>query len=220
MAIDVDATLTQSAPLDVRDPAVLASVEAAVAKLGETVAALSAALTVTVNNHPAAFPLPAEQVAALTPPAAPAAPSDYPIPAAQLAELKPPAEFPIPAAQVAALSPQRDALTASELGAALPLDVRDDYAATEPLETQAGADGVLTFTATGGGQLVWVDVDPVDPADTTGYTARATVDGSEPTPTRGWVCRPGPSPIPVATAGVVKVWAPASVNVAVQVIRR
>ncbi|HET6406085.1 MAG TPA: hypothetical protein VFH78_15700 [Candidatus Thermoplasmatota archaeon] len=54
---------------------------------------------------PAEFPLPASQVAALTPPAHPA---EYPLPASQVAALTPPAhpaEYPLPAAQLDALRP-------------------------------------------------------------------------------------------------------------------
>jgi hypothetical protein len=164
---------------------------------------------------PTEYPLPAAQAAALTPP------SSFPLPAGQVSQLQPPSSFPLPSSQLAALEPQRDALTADELAALEPLQVEDQYAAVEHLEAQPGAAGVLVFTASAPGQLVWVDVDPTDPEDTKSYTGRATVDGTTPTATRGWAVRPGPNPIPVPMVGsAVKVWAPAGVAVSVQVVRR
>lgn len=115
-------------------------------------------------------------------------------------------------------TPQTDALTRAELDAA-PVGVADDYSLVDHAADQTGADAVLTFTLDPGA-LVWVDVDPSDPDDATAYRARATVDGTTPTATLGWVCRPGPNPIPVPTAGTVKVWAPAGVVVAVQTVAR
>jgi hypothetical protein len=101
------------------------------------------------------------------------------------------------------------------------LDVADDYGSVEHLADQDGAGAILTFTAASPGDLVWVDVDPADPADSDNYRCRATVDGTNPSETSGWVCRPGPNPIPVPMTGAaVKVWAPAQVTVAVQVIHR
>jgi len=99
-----------------------------------------------------------------------------------------------------------------------PVDVEDDYDLSEYEVDQIGADAVLTFTFTGPQQLVWVDVDPVSPSDTTNYRARTTVDGSAPTATRGWVCRAGQgTPIPVPMTGNdVLVWAPTGTVVAVQ----
>lgn len=210
MNVNVNATLSQDGDLTVADAAVLAAVQEAVTKLGEAVAALQGTLAVSGPvdaGVPDTFPLPADQLAALTPAAPPPAPADYPLPAAQVAALTP-------------SQPQTDALTDAQLRAA-PLDVQDDYASVEHLEAQDGADGVLTFTASGPGQLVWIDVDPLDPTDVTAHLARATVDGSEPSLLRGWGCRPGANPLPVPMQGnLVKVWTPTGVQVAVQVVRR
>jgi len=128
-----------------------------------------------------------------------------------------PAEYPLPAGQVATLTPQTDTLTDGQLRAD-PVDVEDDYDLSEYEVDQIGADAVLTFTFTGPQQLVWVDVDPVSPSDTTNYRARTTVDGSAPTATRGWVCRAGQgTPIPVPMTGNdVLVWAPTGTVAAVQ----
>lgn len=100
--------------------------------------------------------------------------------------------------------------------------VKDDYAASELLGDQSGADDVLSFTLTQAANLIIVDADNDDPADYIAYRCRATVDGSEPTVETGFVCRSGQSTIlPVPTSGTqVKVYAPAGVTVAVQAIRR
>lgn len=104
---------------------------------------------------------------------------------------------------------------------ALDVPVSDDYDAPEYLADQTGADAILSFTASAAGRLVWVDVDPTDPTDTDNYRARATIDGSDPSATRGVVCRPGATPIPgTMTGSVVKVYAPTGVVVAVQVYTR
>ena len=131
-----------------------------------------------------------------------------------------PADYPLPDAQVTALTPQTDALTDVQLRASA-VSVEDDFATVEHLADQSGTGAVLTFTAATAGEMVWVDVDPDDPADMDLYRCRATVDGSNPTSSLGWVCRPGPNPIPIPMSGTaVKVWAPAGVTVAVQVMQR
>lgn len=134
----------------------------------------------------------------------------------------------LPAPQTDALTDEQlraapvttNALTRAELDEAA-VGVADDYAAVEHLPDQAGADAVLTFNAAAAGRMVWVDVDPVDPADTDNYRCRATVDGATPTASVGWVCRPGANPIPAPMVGTtVKVWTPSGVTVAVQVLSR
>lgn len=113
---------------------------------------------------------------------------------------------------------ETSALTDTQLRAT-PVGVADDFDTEDHTEDQAGAGAVLTFTLNPG-NLVIVDVDPTDPSDTLNYRARAMCDGSDPTATLGFVCRPGSSYLPVPTSGTVKVWAPTGVTVSVQVASR
>lgn len=132
-----------------------------------------------------------------------------------------PDSYALPAAQLEALAPQTNGLTDEQLRAQV-VGVKDDYAASEHLPDQPGAEDVLTFSLTQAANLIVVDADNDDVADYTAYRCRATVDGSEPTAETGFVCRSGQSTIlPVPTSGtVVKVYAPVGVTVAVQAIRR
>jgi hypothetical protein len=95
--------------------------------------------------------------------------------------------------------------------------VADDYAEDVTTEDQPGTGAVLTFALGQACKLVAVDVDPADLSDPAAYLARATVDGVDPTQTRGWRCRSGQTTyLPVPTSGTVKVWAPTGVTVSVQ----
>lgn len=98
---------------------------------------------------------------------------------------------------------------------------RDDFSAVEHSPDQLGADGVLPFTLSEVGDFVMVDVDNTGPTDYTTYRARATVDGTTPSASVGFVCRSGTTsylPFPM-NGNVVKVFAPANTVVAVQVGR-
>lgn len=111
-------------------------------------------------------------------------------------------------------------LTDAQLRASA-LPVQDDYQATEHEADQDGAGGVLAFPLSAAAQFVVVDVDNSSDSDTVTYRARATLDGSTPSETEGFVCRSGQSTcLPFPTAGTVKVWAPTGVVVSVQAGRR
>lgn len=93
----------------------------------------------------------------------------------------------------------------------------DDYADNECLPDQTGNDDVKTFTLSGASDMILVDVDNVSSTDSTTYRARATLDGSTPTATTGYVCRSGMTTyIPFHCEGTVKVYAPSGTVVAVQ----
>lgn len=102
-----------------------------------------------------------------------------------------------------------------------PLQVADYLASVEHEEVQSGADGVLTFTLSGAVDMVMVDVDPTNLADTDAYVARATVDGTTPTATVGFAVRAGQTTyLPLGSTGTVKVYAPSGVDVAVHGLSR
>jgi hypothetical protein len=129
------------------------------------------------------------------------------------------------------LSTQQEAILASvvaeliEVKARLPetlrdgrIKVADHFSSVEHEVDQPGAGAVLPFTLSAAGDFIMVDVDNTDDEDTATYRARATLDGSEPSATSGFVCRSGQTTfLPFPMTGVtVKVWAPAGVVVAVQ----
>lgn len=107
-------------------------------------------------------------------------------------------------------------LTDTELRAT-PVPVQDDYPDNECQADQNGADAVLTFTLSAAANFVMIDVDNTSGTDPNTYRARATLDGSDPTATTGFVCRSGMTTyLPFVTSGTVKVYAPTGVVVAVQ----
>lgn len=99
------------------------------------------------------------------------------------------------------------------------VEVADDYDTEDHAADQAGADAVLDFTVAAG-SMVMVDVDPVVATDFDNYRCRATTDGTTPSITTGFVCRPGTTYLPIVSAGTVKVYAPTGVTVAVQSLAR
>jgi len=109
------------------------------------------------------------------------------------------------------------ALLTDEQLRASPLAVQDDYASDLLAADQSGADAVLTFNLGSAVKLVAVDVDPIDPDDTSAYIARAIVGGGTPSITLGWRCRSGQTTyIPISSAsGTIKVYAPTGVSVSV-----
>jgi len=125
------------------------------------------------------------------------------------------------AAVNAATAAAGGALTNAQLRAA-PVDAEDDYDGNILTNDQSGAGGILTFTLGAPAALVAVDVDNSSPSDTTIYIARATVDGTNPTSSRGWRCRSGQTtllPVP-SPGGEVRVFAPSGVTVSVQAATR
>lgn len=125
-----------------------------------------------------------------------------------------PDEYPLPQAQIDVLAINQPTTPADTQ------PVADDYAANEHEADQTGAGAVLTFTVTAA-EFVMVDVDNAGAEDDTVYRARATLDGTDPTATTGFVCRSGTTTyLPFPTAGTVKVFAPAGTVVAVQTGRR
>lgn len=96
--------------------------------------------------------------------------------------------------------------------------VKDQFTSIEYVTDQNGAGAVLSFTVSGAGDFLMVDVDNTSVSDYTTYRARATVDGSTPTATTGIVCRSGQTTyVPFPTTGTsIKVFAPSGTVVAVQ----
>lgn len=101
------------------------------------------------------------------------------------------------------------------------LPTRDDYSVVEHTPDQIGDDSVKTFVLTTPGDFVMVDIDAVAGNDYLNYRARATIDGSTPTETLGFVCRSGgTSYLAFPMIGNdVKVYLPAGTVGAVQVGR-
>jgi hypothetical protein len=98
------------------------------------------------------------------------------------------------------------------------LPVRDRFATIETTADQIASNSVLSFTVTGAGDFLMVDVDNTLSTDYTTYRCRATVDGSNPTATKGIVCRSGQTTyIPFPTTGTtLNVYAQTGVVVAIQ----
>jgi hypothetical protein len=108
--------------------------------------------------------------------------------------------------------------TSTAVSDTAPLPVKDKFSTLETTTDQAGTNGVLSFTVSGSGDFLMVDVDNTSASDYTTYRCRATVDGSNPTASQGIVCRSGQTTyIPFPTTGTtVKVYALSGTIVAVQ----
>jgi hypothetical protein len=96
-------------------------------------------------------------------------------------------------------------------------NVRDEYSAVEHEADQGGADAVLTFTLGVAADFLIVDADNTDTTDYTAFRCRATIDGTTPSATVGFVCRSGQSTyLPFPSGTTIKVYTPTGVVVAVQ----
>jgi hypothetical protein len=97
------------------------------------------------------------------------------------------------------------------------INVRDAYSAVEYEADQNGANAVLTFTLSADADFIIVDADNITTTDYTAFRCRATIDGTTPSATVGFVCRSGQSTyLPFPSGSVVKVYAQTGVVVAVQ----
>lgn len=97
--------------------------------------------------------------------------------------------------------------------------VKDDYVTEDHETDQTGSGIVLDFAITPS-SMVMIDVDPTNPTDTNNYRCRATTNGTVPTSAIGFVCRPGTTYLPISSLGIIKVFAPVGVTVAVQGLGR